>query len=189
MNILCFPTDLTSTEWAAWVQAIGSIVAILAATIIAIWQSKRQHESAFALHKEEQRHNQLEQAKALLTICQNSTKAAKYFAGEMHDRETIHMIASQETYVDFGELQTLQNSTSNIPLYSLPARLITHAMALGATIRQFKQNVDSVIQLHRQMDANQFQKFFDNLGQMIKSLELTCGDIETEVKKIQQQNA
>ncbi|MCB5186519.1 hypothetical protein LG200_00695 [Methylobacillus caricis] len=32
-------TQITSTEWAAWVQAIGSIVAILAAIGISAWQN------------------------------------------------------------------------------------------------------------------------------------------------------
>ena len=43
MNTLCFASNLTSTEWAAWLQAIGSILAILGATGIAVWQARKQH--------------------------------------------------------------------------------------------------------------------------------------------------
>lgn len=135
MNSLCLSIDLTSAEWAAWVQAIGTIIAVAATASIAVWQSRRQHQSALALHKEEQRHARLEQAKTLLTLCQNCTKAAKHFATQMHDRESVYLIAIKETYFDFGELQALQNATTNIPLYSLPSTLLTNAMILGATFR------------------------------------------------------
>lgn len=116
MNVLCFTTDLNSSELAAWVQAVGTILAVLAAAAIAVWQSKKQHESALALLKAEKRHAKVEQAKTLLTLSQNFTKAAKHFASQMHDRESVHKIASKETYFDFGELQALQNASTNIPL-------------------------------------------------------------------------
>jgi len=185
MNALCFTTDLTSSDLAAWVQAVGTIVAVLAAAAIAVWQSKKQHQSALALHKEEQRHARLEQAKTLLALCHNCTKAANHFSSQMCDRESVHKIASKETYFDFRELQALQNATTNIPLYSLPSTLLTHAMVLGATVRQFKQTIDMAIELHRQMDADQFQELFKTLGEMNDSLELTCGDIEAAVQLVQ----
>lgn len=184
MNTLCFSTDLTSTELASWVQAIGTIIAVLAAAIIAVWQSRRQHQSALSLHKEEQRYAHLEQAKTLLALCQNCSKATSYYATEMNSRDSIFLIATQEKFVDFGELLSLRNATSNIPLHSLPSTLITHAMVLGANIRQFKQNIDMALQLHRNMDAEQFGKFFIALEGIHKSLELTCGDIEEAVNKI-----
>jgi len=103
----------------------------------------------------------------------------------MHDRESVHKIASKETYFDFGELQALQNATTNIPLYSLPSTLLTHAMVLGATVRQFKQTIDMTIELHKQMDAGQFQELFKTLGEMTESLALTCGDIEAAFQLVQ----
>jgi hypothetical protein len=184
MNTLCFSTDLTSTALASWVQAIGTIVAVLAAAIIAVWQSRRQYQNALAIHKEEQRHTSLEQAKTLLTLSQNCLKATKHFATEMSDRESVYLIATQEKYFDFGELQSLRIATSNIPLHSLPSTLITHAMVLGATIRQFKQNIDTAMQLHKNIDAVQFENFFNILKEINNSLELTCSDIEKAVNEI-----
>ncbi len=184
MNTLCFSTDLTSTALAAWVQAIGTIVAVLAAATIAVWQSRRQYQNALAIHKEEQRHDSLEQAKTLFTLCQNCSKATKHFATEMSDRESVYLIATQKKYLDFGELQSLRNATSNIPLHSLPSTLITHAMVLGANIRQFKQNIDTAIQLHKNMDTIQFEIFFNILKEINNSLELTCSDIEKAVNEI-----
>ena len=49
MYQLCFPSGLTSEQWAAWVQAIGSIAAIIAA----IWIASRQHRIAVSEAKRE----------------------------------------------------------------------------------------------------------------------------------------
>lgn len=38
MNILCFSTELNSNELAAWVQAYGSIAAVLVAVFLMYWQ-------------------------------------------------------------------------------------------------------------------------------------------------------
>jgi hypothetical protein len=184
MKSLCLSINLTSNELASWVQAIGTILAVLAAAIIAIWQARRQHQNALKIHKEEQRHASLEQAKTLLTLCQNCLKATKHFAAEMIDRESIYLIVTQEKYLDYGELQSLRNATSNLPLHSLPSTLITHAMVLGANIRQFKQNIDMALELHRKMDAAQFATFFKTLKEINASLELTCSDIEKAVNEI-----
>jgi hypothetical protein len=187
MNSLCLSIDLTSAEWAAWVQAIGTIIAVAATASIAVWQSRRQHQSALALHKEEQRHARLEQAKTLLTLCQNCTKAAKHFAAQMHDRESVYLIATKETYFDFGELHALQNATTNIPLYSLPSTLLTNAMILGATFRQLKQTIDIALEQYRSMDAEQYQKLFDTLDEINESLELTCLDIQSAVENLKKE--
>jgi len=38
---LCFESSLTPSDWAAWVQAIGSIVAILVAVALPLWLARR----------------------------------------------------------------------------------------------------------------------------------------------------
>jgi len=183
--MLCFALNLTSEEWASWVQAIGTIFAVLAAAGIAVYQSRKQHESALTLHKTEQRYARVQLAKTLLALCRNCTKAVKQFTAQMHDRESIYKIAIRETYFDFGELQALQNATSSLPLYSLPDSLITHAMVLGSTIRQFRQTVDMAVQLHRSMDSEAFEELFKTLREINESLKLTCADIEAAVQDVQ----
>lgn len=55
MTTLCFLSNMTSAEIAAWVQAVGAIFAIIGAAAIAIYQSKSQHRSALELHRIELR--------------------------------------------------------------------------------------------------------------------------------------
>ena len=47
MKELCFFTNVSGEQWAAWVQAIGSVVAIL----VAVWVSRKQNHDALRLQE------------------------------------------------------------------------------------------------------------------------------------------
>jgi hypothetical protein len=185
MNTLCFASSLTSEEWAAWVQAIGTILAILAAAGIAIWQSNEQHKLARLMHKEEQRHDRIEQAKTLLALCRSCTSAVKHMRTQLADRDAVHRIAEKIEYFDFGDLQVLVSAVTTIPLHALPDALVRHALILGSAIRQFQQNLNEAVRAHRSMDAVAFREFFTALDKMASSLELSCDDIAKEVERVQ----
>lgn len=185
MNNLCFVSNLTSSELASWVQAVGSIFAIIAATLIAVWQSKKQYENAQSLYENEQRHSRIELAKTLSVLGHNCEKAIRHCINQMPDREAIHKIATSEVYLDVGELRIIDNAVASIPLHSLPDSLVCHTMILGATIRQFREKVEAVIHFHRHMDADSFDGLFRTFQELGKSLELTCKDIDSEVNKVQ----
>lgn len=184
MNNLCITSNLTSSELASWVQAIGSVLAIFASALIAIFQSKKQYQNAQALYKDEQRHIRIELAKTLAILSRNSAKAIKHSIEQMPDRESIHKIASGENYLDVGELRIIDNAIAAIPLHSLPDTLVSPTMILGATIRQFREKVEGMIAFHRTMDENNFEDMFRTFQNMLQSLDLTCGDIEAQVEKI-----
>lgn len=95
--MLCLSLDMTSVEWAAWVQAIGSILAIVGAVGIAIWQSRRQHRSAVELIAHEQAHQKYELATTLHTLSSNCLKAMKHLSEQVSSREKVHEIAGAES--------------------------------------------------------------------------------------------
>lgn len=185
MNSLCVTTDLTSAELASWVQAIGSILAILAAAGIAIWQSRKQHASALAVHREESRHARHEAAKSLLVLCRNCYRAAAHFASELSSREAIHLVATGEKHFDFEELSALRDASASVQLHQLPDTLIGPAMALAATVRQLRQTVEIAVREHHRMDAESFSNLFKTLGEMTDSLSATTEDIQVEVAALQ----
>lgn len=176
--------DLVSSEWAAWVQAVGSVLAICVAAWLVIWQSRRQHINALKLHKEEQRYARVELAKTLSVLGQNCAKALRHFTDRLPDREAVHSAAGGEVHFDFGELRTIENAVVGIPLHSLPDVLVTHAMVLGATVRQFRERIEMAITLHREMTSDNFDDFFRVLNEMNTSIAKTCNDIESEVHSI-----
>ena len=185
MSELCFLSSLTSSEWASWVQAIGSIVAIFGAVGIAIWQSNRQHEASLFLLREEKRLARTESAKALHSLSTGALRLLEHSVKSFPDRESVHDTAEGRRYFDFGELRVVEGAIQAIALHTQPHELVRLTMIVNSTVRQFRENVEFAIQTHREMDANAFKTFFDALSGLTKSLVLTCADIEKEVQKVE----
>jgi hypothetical protein len=178
-------SNLNGQEWAAWVQAVGSILAIIGAASIAIWQSNKQQKNSLELLSTEHRLARLEVAKALLSLSINSLRLLKNYAKQLPDRSAVHNIGHGVTHLDTNELKVVEGAIQAIPLYSLPHQLVSLTMMLGSTIRQFREHVELVIKVHQEMDAEQFNAFFTNMLEMQSSLKKTCDDIQTEVSKLQ----
>ena len=184
MSALCISTNLSSAELASWVQAIGSIAAILAAAFIAIWQARKQHEIALAVHREESRHGRREAAKSLAVICQNSANAAEHFTAQLSTRSAVHAAATGEVHFDFEELTALRDAAASVQLHQLPDVVIGSAMALAATIRQLRQTIDIAFREHRRMDADQFSNLFRTLNEMTASLRATADDVRQQIDRL-----
>lgn len=185
MQTLCFLSNLTSAEWAAWVQAGGSIAAIVGAALIAIHQSKLQHRNALVLHQTEQRSVKVDIGKTISVLARNSLNAMKQVASQLGDRESVHRAAEKRIHVDLGEVSRIDGYLAALPLHTIPHSLITPTMVLGATVRQFKEKVEMALRLHREMDGDMFKDFFATLAAMNTSVETTCRDIEAEVKRLE----
>jgi len=183
MKQLCFLSTMTSSEWAAWVQAVGSIAAVFGAAGIAIWQSGKQHRNALALLRTQQRVGRIELAKTLLSLSHNCLRLLDHSAAQFPDREAVHNIAEGRVHFDLNELAIVEKAIANIPLHSLPHSLVSLTMIVTSTVRQFRENIEFALQSHRTMDANDFEKLFGVLAEMRASLKLTCTDIESEVKR------
>lgn len=184
MNTLCFASNLTSAEWAAWVQAVGSILAILGAAGTAVWLARKQHNNALALHVAGQRHARSEIAKTLSILAQNCSKAMVFLTGQVTDRESVHNAAEGCVHFDLGELARLDSAMAAIPLQTLPSTLVTPMMILSGTVRQFREKIEIVFRTHRTMDAAAFDDFFRVIGEMNESSKLTCAHIAKEVDRV-----
>lgn len=185
MNELCFFSNLTSAEWAAWVQAVGSVLAIIAAAWIAIHQANLQHKNTLYLHKTEKLTEQTDITKTLLVLAENSAKAMKNIANQLKDREAVHKAAEGLVHCNIGELVRIDAYLSNIPLHTLPHSMVTLTMILGSTVRQFKGKVEMTLKFHREMDAAMFEDLFKTINEMNASIEATCNDIAVEVKRLE----
>ena len=183
MNRLCFLTNLTSAEWAAWFQALGSIAAIIGAAWIAIWQSRRQHESSLEIMREERRHTRNESALTLLALSTSCVRALDHVVQQFPDREAVHRVGAQDAHFDFNELCIIEGAVLSVPLHSLPHSLVPLAMIVNSTVRQFREKVESALRTYRQMNAAAFDDFFFTVTQMQGSLSVTCADIEAEVRR------
>jgi len=178
-------TNLSNTELAAWIQAVGSILAIIAAFLIAFLQSRAQYKNSLALRREEQQSARVSIAKTLSVLAKNSAKAVAHSTSKLQDREAVHNIADGIVYFDLGELRRIDAALSSIPLHSLPDTLISPTMNISATVRQFVAKVEMALRFHSQMDGAAFNDLFRVFGEMNESLGATCNDIEAEVSRIQ----
>ncbi len=185
MQTLSFLSNLTSAEWAAWVQALGSIAAIFGAAWIAIHQAKVQHRNALELHKTEERSAKLDLGKTLSVLATNSAKAMNHIAGQLNDRESVYRAAEGLVHCDIGEIERINAYIEAVPLHTIPYPLVTPTMVLSSTVRQFKEKVGMALRLHRQMDGNMFEEFFRTLSEMNASIGATCKDIEAELKRLE----
>jgi len=183
MNQLCFIGEMSSSEWAAWVQAVGSIAAILCAGGIAVWQSKQQHRTSLEVVRTEHRLARIEVAKTLLSLSKSCLRLLEHSAHQLPDRDTIHNIADGGTHFDLNELQFVEGALQQIPLHSLPHKLVPLTMIVSSTVRQFRENVEFALQRSRALDTQAFAKFFDVLVASQASLAKTCQDIESEVTR------
>jgi len=185
MNSLCFLSNLTSAEWAAWVQAVGSVAAIAAAAWIAMHQVKLQHKSALELHQTELRTDRVDAGRTLSVLATNSSRAMRHVSGQLRDRESVYKAAEGLIHCDIGELSRIDTYLGGIPLHSIPYPLVTPTMILGSTVRQFKEKVEMVLRVHRQMDAVMFEDFFRTLGEMNASIEATCYEIAAVTESLE----
>jgi hypothetical protein len=180
---MCFFSSMTSSEWAAWVQAIGSIVAIFGAAGIAIWQANKQHANSQQLLRLEHQLVRTEVARALLSLSKMSLLLLKRYAKQLPDRTTVHAVAGGQVPLDLNELRVVEGAVQEIPLHSLPHQLVSLTMMVNSTLRQFREHVEHVMKVHRQMAEDEFVDFFNNLSAMQKSLQITCDDIQAEIDK------
>lgn len=178
---------MTSTELAAWVQAIGSMFAIFAAVMVAVWLSKRTFDNALKLQREERKQSRVELAKTLAVLSRNCAKAVNSYIDQLPDSGAIFDIAEERVYFDIQELRTIERAVGNIPLHELPSALVTHIMILSATVRQFREKIELALRLYRKMDATAFDDLFSTFQEMKSSLELTCKDIDNEIQRLSEE--
>ena len=176
---------MTNSELAAWVQAVGSILAILGAFGVAVWQSNRQHKSALNLMREQHKVDRTELARTLLTLGTCCLNLLNSYAKQLYDRESIHNAAEGQIRLDLNELRTVEGAVHAIPLHSLPYQLVGLTLLLRSVVRQFRENVELALKKHRAANAAEFEKFFAALSHMQQSIKRICDEIQVEVSQIE----
>lgn len=177
-------TNLTSVELAAWVQAIGTLVAIAAAALIANLQGRRAYKNALALIAAEQRNSRIELAKTLSVLSIASSRVVGHLTIQIPDSEAIYAIANKEVYFDFGQILRLDEAIANIPLHELPDKLVEPTISLSSSIRQFCGQVQSALKNNRSMNEDHFTKFFMGIERLNASIKETCVDIAYVIEQM-----
>lgn len=178
------PLDLTRSECASWVQAWGSILAIIIAVGIAIVQARRQQQNTLHAIREERRLDLLRAAEAFHVLAQNSLLLQKSIAAKLVSREAVYNAAETGLPFDLPDLLALENWLDGVELHNLPATLIPPALKLASAVRQFRFKVRNVLGAHKDMNADAFQDFFTTIGQMNTSLQETVWEFGNKLNEL-----
>lgn len=184
MNVLCLSTDLTSSELAAWVQAIGSIVAIAVALFVAAYQARRQFRSAQDIQAIQQQSAKKETAATLSEVAKICVTTVKFLSTEIDTREKVNFIAKGDRHFDLEQIKRLDYAITEIPVHALPSNFVLPMFLLSSVIRQFAAKVEQVLRVHSSMNSDSFDDFYRVLGEMNNSISLTSDDIAKELTKI-----
>jgi hypothetical protein len=174
----------SSSDLAAWVQAVGSVVAIFAAVGVGWWTARQQRKLTREMSWLQHGSNIMESAKTLKEIAAPAVKVLTRISGLLDSREKVFTAAETGLPFDIPELHQLERALDGVELHRLPAQLITPALILSANVRQFRIKVEMALQHYRQMDAAAFDDFFTTLKQMNDSMSKSVSDFAEWAREI-----
>jgi hypothetical protein len=181
-SYLCMSTELSSTDMAAWVQAIGSILAIAGAVGTAIWQMTRSQANAMKLERIRQHNSEIDLAKTIRELCKRSTALVTYTIGAIGDRQEVHELATgQKNYYD-GDLEYLKTALASMPLHMLPSRFVKFPMFVRSQLGQMQLNIEAVLKNRDTLDAADLDAFGKSLNVTLRNLEAAYGEIDLEIQ-------
>lgn len=185
MKELAFCNGLSSAEWAAWVQAICSVVAIIATGGFAIYQSRSQYKTAMGMYQIEKRHAHLEMARAIGKLASNCRSVAALITSHLIDPDSIEDFARSERHLDIVGLKSLEQAMASIPLIGLPEKLVSEPLILHAAIRQFREYVESYLNNWNKQYSINHSKFIEILDEIKGSIEVVCDTIAIAVAHVE----
>lgn len=167
-------------DWPAWVQAVGSIAAVIASGMIATIQADRQFYDAHRLQKLERAKQALRLAVAVTTVTEKAVVQVLFVIRWFNwDRETIHQISTGARSFDRSLLEQIKNDLLSVPLHELPSGSLMYSlMSMHSIARLLHENVEKALNGHRQMDANAFASFFAMLDNAHMQMSLHLIDME-----------
>jgi hypothetical protein len=178
------PTPASSSDMAAWVQAVGSIIAIVASTGVAIWQARRAQKLTLFTIEQQRKADDLRIANALLEIATNAFKLQKHMAKKLDSRQAIMKAAEDRLPFDMPEVYAYERALDRIELHELPSNLVPLALMVAATFRQLRIKIDMVLDRQRYMNSEMFEDFFKVTKATQESMSLTVADLQKQVEKM-----
>lgn len=181
MHTLCLTSNLTSTELAAWVQAIGSILAIIGSVFVAMWQSNKQYKNSSKLINFDKRISQLLTTFTISGLSKNSLKSINAYIDSLSNTDAFLNIATGKSPSYLSELRFNVNSLNSIPLHTLPYQIINLTTIVIACNREFLELLESSLKNYRFLNAENIETFLKTQKEIRDKLDATCKDIDQHI--------
>jgi hypothetical protein len=161
---------------AAWVQAIGSILAIVAAFAIGNHQTRVQ----VKLARIAAANGDVQSAETMTYLTGAALRAVQQGRGRLDQREKVQEAAEGKFSSMYRELEAFERVLSDIPAYRVSPKVLRQALIIASNIRQFRLKVAMALEHHRKMDADEFAAFFS----MMEAIESALKQSEEEATKM-----
>lgn len=137
----------------AWVQAIGSILAIIFSGLLVWVQHRLEQRRSWQTVLEER----LRRVGVVVELARATSHATKAFCKMFENFSDLFEIASGDRYFDQKLLATFDHPLESIPLYELDdATVVIEVVLIKENARQFKENLQKMLRLYRNMNAEDF---------------------------------
>ncbi|WP_250439880.1 hypothetical protein [Caballeronia sp. AZ1_KS37] len=160
----------SSGDWAAWFQAVASVIAIVAATIIAGWQGRQM--------KKQRTADVEDKIKAFHQILQAAVEWQGKISGLLATPEGIGTAIN--TQVDFmPEIIGIERALQRIELHTLPDGLVVHTITVSSTFTRFREVVQETIS--KEVPKRTSMGFREKMHNMNTTLDRTFKAIEAQL--------
>lgn len=180
MEKLCFLTNVSGEQWAAWAQAFLSFGAIVWAAIL----SRRQFKDAQLLQAQERHAERLAKAENIQTLGQIATNVIAYTATELRDRQNFALIQSGGKHFDLDAMTDVERQINALPVHDLSVELVPYVFMVGGTVRQLRQLAERALSIPYPINDVEFDKMVESVTGLQLSLHRTNADIVAVVGKI-----
>lgn len=175
---------------AAWLQALFSVVAILAAAFVASWQAKKQYEASQKLQHREWNFQRTESARTLAAIADVCSNLAGQIESVLDTYQGYLEAVNGETPVELDELKKLETIVAEYPIHSLPAQCAREALILHAELRDFRSFLEEVLGDSGLVDAaNHLHWFSEKLTSMRGAIGMSALAIKTVADDMRKSDA
>ncbi len=170
---------MTNAEWAAWVQAVGAILALGGM----LWQSHKQHRSALEMFKLQQSATRRDQAESVAVLAEAAHKIVCVTNMTYRDRNDFHGPVHSDNLFIFGELLRVESAATMIPLHAMPSEVVRVTLTLASTCNRYRRLVETAQAENRAMDADRFDQLFRTMGEIEVSLSETVNDAKAAARQ------
>lgn len=153
-------TVLSRLDAPAWVQAVGSILAIVAAAFFV----KYQHSLELQRDAENDKKARMRRYLVLAELVRATAAHAEFLRANYSNRGTVHSIAMGGRFYDPGVISSLGEEIAAVPLHEVDDEAISRELlVLKANCRQMKMWVGDMLAHHSTLNADDFAKSFQFL--------------------------
>ena len=151
-----WPLCMAKSEWASWVQAIGSIAAILFAIEIA----RRQHANSTKLMLEQHRLERQAAGTALVALGSTAQALLRLVHTKLPDVTALHGHGASTAAVLLPEVQQIEDALHGLELQALPANLVMPCVRFRSSVRFVRLELANTLANFKVMTPRQFDEYF-----------------------------